>query len=79
LSSRIAPDPAGTVYLTVGAVGALTDDVSGDWFTAATYEQWTPSAQADSMATYVKVHVDGSTARGEVYTLGTGTTPVDTF
>jgi hypothetical protein len=72
-------DPSGTMYLTVGPAGAACDAVNRDWFTAADFSKWTPSGDDDKMTTYVKVHVDGANVRGEVFSLGTGTIPVDQF
>jgi hypothetical protein len=74
-----AADPAGTLYLTVGAAGAAYDGVDRDWFTAADYSRWTGWGDDDKMATYVKIRVDGLGVHGDVYTLGTGATPVDRF
>jgi hypothetical protein len=74
-----AANPAGTMYLTVGAAGAAYDGINGDWFTAADYSKWAAWGEDDKMATYLKVQVDGANVRGYVYSLGTGTTPVDQF
>jgi hypothetical protein len=74
-----AADPAGTMYLTVGPAGAPYDGVNGDWFTAADSSKWADWGEDDKMATYVKVQVDGSGVHGSVYSLGTGSTPVDQF
>jgi hypothetical protein len=72
-------DPAGTVYLTVGVAGAPTDDAVGDWFTAATYRNWTTYGNLDGNAGYLRITVDGGQISGEMYSLGVGLGAVDTF
>jgi len=71
--SSEAVDISGTTYITVGTAGALSDTLETDWFTAASYHDWTfygePGFQ-DKMTTYLKVTVDGASAIGEVYSLG---------
>jgi hypothetical protein len=72
-----AIDPSGTTYITVGTAGALTDGVTGDWFTAATYEQWTDYGDLDGNTGYLRVTVAGDTVRVERMSLAAGATPVD--
>jgi hypothetical protein len=70
-------DASGTVYITVGVAGALTDTISGDWFTAYSYEEWTTYGDEEGMTTYLEVTVDGASVTGQVVSLGDGV--VDTF
>ncbi len=72
-----ALDPTGTVYITTGVGGALTDGNMRDWFTAATYSDWTSYGNQASMTTYLEVTVDGAAISGEVVSLVDGV--VDTF
>jgi hypothetical protein len=70
-------DPTGTTYITVGVAGATTDDVYGDWFTAATYANWTTYGDLPGNAGYLKVTVDGGTVSADFYSLGVGPAAVD--
>ncbi|RLE30570.1 MAG: hypothetical protein DRJ61_12590 [Acidobacteria bacterium] len=70
-------DPTGPVYITTGSAGALTDGINGDWFTAASYMQWTDYADLEDMTTYLEITVDGHEVSGRVFSLGAG--EVDTF
>ncbi len=72
-----AANPQGTVYLTTGSAGALTDGIDGDWFTAASYQDWTTYGNLPEMTTYVKFTVTDLQVSGEVVSLGAGS--VDTF
>jgi hypothetical protein len=72
-----AIDPSGTTYITVGTAGALTDGVTGDWFTAASYEQWTDYGDLEGNTGYLRVTVAGDTVRVERMSLAGGATPVD--
>ncbi|MBW2262514.1 MAG: metallophosphoesterase [Deltaproteobacteria bacterium] len=70
-------DETGTVYITVGVAGALTDTITGDWFTAYSYQDWTTYGNQEDMTTYLEVTVDGGTLSCQVVSLGAGV--VDTF
>jgi predicted phosphodiesterase len=63
-------DSNGTAYITVGVAGAQTDTITGDWFTAADYRNWTNNfADLEKMATYTIISVDGSDITGTVKSL----------
>ncbi len=62
-------DPNGTMYITVGSGGALTDGNSTDWYTARSYQDWTTYGDYEQMTTYLKISVDGASITGEVVTL----------
>ena len=67
----------GTAYITTGVAGALTDTSTGDWFTAASYRDWTANyANVEEMASYTIVTVDESGISGIVKSLGV-TDPTD--
>jgi len=70
-------DPTGTAYVTTGVGGALTDTNIVDWFTAATYADWTTYGDRDSMTTYMVISVDGASISGRVVSLADGV--VDAF
>ncbi|CAM2064707.1 Metallophosphoesterase [Sulfidibacter corallicola] len=66
-------DRNGVTYVTVGTAGGLSDGVNGDWFTAATYQNWThygDSGYHDKMTTYLKMTVTDDAIQGDVYSLG---------
>jgi hypothetical protein len=72
---------SGTSYITVGTAGALTNGVNGNWFTEASYHDWTHYGDQDynrKMTTYLKITVDGDRISGEVYSVGMDQI-VDTF
>lgn len=69
----------GTAYITVGVVGALTNGNDTDWFTAASYHDWTSygtSGFDEHMTTYLKITVDENNISGTVKSLGI-TDPTD--
>jgi hypothetical protein len=73
-----AIDATGTTYITVGTAGALTDGVTGDWFTAATYERWTDDyGDLAANTGYLRVTVNGDTVLVERMSLAAGAAPVD--
>jgi len=53
--------------------------VNGDWFTAASYQDWTTYGDLEGNTVYTKITVDGGTVTGRVFSLAGGTVPVDTF
>lgn len=74
--------PNGTAYITVGVAGAQTDTITGDSFTAASYNDWTDNyANLESMATYTIITVDDDSITGQVKTLDASIVPdiVDTY
>ncbi len=70
-------DPLGTVYITTGSAGALTDGIDTDWFTATSYQDWTTYGNLAEMTTYLKITVNNFQVSGQVISLGAG--EVDTF
>ena len=63
-------DENGTTYITVGVAGAQTDTITGDWFTAADYRNWTSNfADLEKMATYTIITIDGENISGTVKSL----------
>ncbi len=75
-------DSNGTVYITTGSGGALTDSVEGDWFTAYSAADLVPYGApgfADKMTTYLKVTVNDAGVSGEMHSLGYADNPKDTF
>lgn len=70
-------DPEGTHYITVGTGGALTDTISGDAFTAYSYQEWTGYGDYEEMTSYLEVSVDGGSVSASVVTLSGAT--VDSF
>jgi hypothetical protein len=51
------PDSNGVVYLTVGPAGAKTDGIVGDWFTAASYQDWTTYNNQEEQSGYMLITV----------------------
>lgn len=60
-----------------GLGGALTETNTGDWFTAATYRDWSRYNEQEKMTTYLLITVDGAQGSGEVISPGVDTGPVN--
>jgi hypothetical protein len=60
-------DSTSVIYLTVGPGGAKTDDISGAWFTAASYKNWTGENESqEKQSGYVLITVkEDGTVHGE--------------
>ena len=75
-------DPNGTVYITTGSGGALTDSVRGDWFTAysaADMVSYGAPGYADKMTTYLRISVDDQEVTGKLFSLGYDDNPKEEF
>ncbi len=59
----------GTVYITTGTAGALTDTITTDWFTEYSYLDWTTYGEYEEMSAFLTVEVDGPEISVEVQTL----------
>ncbi len=75
-------DNSGTVYLTVGSAGGAFNAVATDWFTAASYKDWTSwggTGFNEKMTTYTKVTISGSSVSAKTRNIHNLTDPVDEF
>lgn len=71
-------DAQGTVYLTVGVAGALTDGNTADqWFDAASYHNWASYGEQEKMTTYSVITVNGPAVSLQTKSLGLNWQVVD--